>query len=204
MLNSILNAVAGVLHPQRRDVASSPHRRAQQGMQRFELIDPAGRPELPVGSRAGARLSCWGRYTDRIRTFFASPQEQGRWGVLPPPVVDLRGRRIELDHLWTSFEGAALDGTSLVLSDTALRGITAGADSSLPVALCMALQSLGTIDGRHAEVRAGVLRQIVSALTASNAAVAPEVSAVLRAYCETTPWFVAVPEVEGLLGRGGA
>lgn len=203
MLNSILNAVAGVLHPQRRDAPTGPHR-AEPGMQRFELIDPARQRPVPAAGHADARVSCWQRHADRVRALFAPPRRPVGDGAAAPPSVDLRGRRIELDHLWTSFEGAALDGTSLVLSDAALRGITAGADRTLPVALCMALQSLGTIDGRHADVRAGVLRQIVSALTAGNGGVAPEVSAVLRAYCDTTPWFAGVPEVEGLLGRGRA
>lgn len=226
MLNSILNALAGMLHLDRlADRPSQPDTSTPRSARRIELLCQ-GRPGKRVEDGMAAapmghgRGSCWQHYAAHIRALFALPRRRdagdtgrGQWAHLEANRAwgrqrndglqrDLRGQRIELDRLWMSFEGTALDGASLALSDKALAGIAANADISLPAALCMALQSIATIHDRHADIRRTLLGQIVGALASQPRGISAEVTALLDAYHHATTLFADVPGIDAL--RSGA
>lgn len=195
MLHSILHALTGRLEPGHTDTAGG---RTESGA-RIEWLRPA---------RDGSSEAAAPRLRHLLALFSpASSQRPPSPGTAPLHVAlrtaDLRGKAVEFDLLWTSFQDHQLDdSTRLRLSPAALHRIAAQADRELPLPLCMALHSIATLDTRHARARIALLDQIVGALAAIPGKLSPQVVALLRAYHAQTGLFAGVTGIDALLQPG--
>lgn len=102
----------------------------------------------------------------------------------------------DISLAWTDFSGAQLDGARLTIAAETLARV------ARPSVLALALQSIATIDPRHAGLRRALTEQVLGALQQAATLARRDramLPAELRALVSVHPLFAGMPGVENVL-----
>ncbi len=104
----------------------------------------------------------------------------------------------DISLAWTDFSGAELDGARITIAAETLARV------ARPSVLALALQSIATIDARHAGLRRALMEQVLGALQQAAALARRDrvmLPAELRALVSVHPLFAGMPGRETVLER---